>query len=510
MSTPFRIVRLVLLLTAVAGFHGSRTDATTSQSTTLWSPYVEWSVANPSWSGNPFDVVATVAFSHADSGTSHVTEMFYAGGETWKFRFTGTRTGTWSFSSSSSDPELDGLSGTVDVAPNPNPETRGFITSVGNKFARQVDEDGSLEGYLYNVYQDDFAFPGNFWDNLNNRSLDYIRTYPAEAWATEYLELARANGGNTVFIALANQWFEVGARSYNEHNSVDPEFLTFEMLERVITTAHSQGGHLHIWAWGDEARRWTPVGVGGINGTPDRRLQRYIAARLGPLPGWTMGYGFDLEEWVTESQLESWASYLHQHMGWPHLLWARNRFNTQLDTAAYNGQGPNSYDEVLDTITSDLDRPHLEEERFYHERWSKFDMITTRRHFWWYAMAGGMGGHWGLHPSHSSGPYPKPEQLETHRLFWKNRFLLSLAVDNTLTDGYATRAGNTHFIFYKQSTDTVFLDLSSMNGTQPAIAVDTKLHYQEINIGNLDPISQTWTAPYPSDWAIAIGDFGAE
>ena len=75
----------------------------------------------------------------------------------------------------------------------------------------------------------------------------------------------------------------------------------------MVVIAHRNGASLHMWAWGDESRRWTPIGVGGINGTPDRRLQRYIASRLGPLPGWTMGYGFDLQEWVSESQTQAWA-----------------------------------------------------------------------------------------------------------------------------------------------------------------------------------------------------------
>ncbi|KAA3657429.1 MAG: hypothetical protein DWQ04_28170, partial [Chloroflexi bacterium] len=29
------------------------------QSSTLWSPYLEWSLTNSSFSGNPFDLIAT-------------------------------------------------------------------------------------------------------------------------------------------------------------------------------------------------------------------------------------------------------------------------------------------------------------------------------------------------------------------------------------------------------------------------------------------------------------------
>lgn len=508
MATESKNLLVVALLTTIGLATLLGALPSYAQQTTLWSPYVEWSVSNSSWSGNPFDVVATVTFVHPGSGETRVTEMFYTGGETWKFRFTGTRTGTWTFTTSSADAQLNGHSGTVQVAPNADPEIRGFTTTSGNRFARQVDENGALEGFLYNAYMDSIGWPSDYWDFVSDRSLDYIRTFPAETWATNFLAQARDNGSNVIYIAIANQWFQQGALRYNEHNSEDPELKTFAMLERVIATVHSQGGHLQIWAWGDEERKWTSVGVGnGINGVPDRRLQRYIAARLGPLPGWSIGYGFDLHEWVSESQLQSWAQYLHQHMGWPHLLWGRTRDNPELDAIAYGGNGPNSYSQVLNKLNSDLSRPHLEEERFWYTRWNKFDMTTTRRHFWWYAMAGGMGGHWGRHPSASTDPYPNPEQLEAHRLFWKDRFLVDLTVDNNITDGYGIRVANSHFIFYKQDTSSIFMDLSSMNGPQTAIAIDTKLTYQEINLGQLQPFAQTWQAPYNSDWAIAVGSF---
>jgi hypothetical protein len=51
------------------------------------------------------------------------------------------------------------------------------------------------------------------------------------------------------------------------------------------------------------------------------------------------------------------------------------------------------------------------------------------------------------------------------------------------------------------------MDLSIMKDSQPAIAVDTKKVYAEIEIGLLSPQNQTWQAPYLSDWALAIGHF---
>ena len=112
----------------------------------------EWTLENPSWSGNPFDVIARVAFVHSDSDEQQLTQMFYAGANQWKFRFTGTRTGVWRFSTSSSDADLNGHTGTVTVSPRTSSKTKGFLTHLGNKYAIMGDDADHLEGYVYQVF----------------------------------------------------------------------------------------------------------------------------------------------------------------------------------------------------------------------------------------------------------------------------------------------------------------------------------------------------------------------
>ena len=107
-----RIVTVEASNTASTSFSVSCEASFGSRSVVLWE-YEGWSVENASYSGNPFDVIATVTFEHQGSSKSHTTEMFHDGDDTWKFRFTGTRMGTWNFTTSSDDPELDGHSGSV-------------------------------------------------------------------------------------------------------------------------------------------------------------------------------------------------------------------------------------------------------------------------------------------------------------------------------------------------------------------------------------------------------------
>jgi|GEM_PF-5598651 hypothetical protein len=73
-----------------------------------WEP-AEWKVVKTSNIAAPFDLVATVTFTHQGSGEIRRTGMFFAGSKTWSWRFTGTQTGVWNFVSESADSELNGL-----------------------------------------------------------------------------------------------------------------------------------------------------------------------------------------------------------------------------------------------------------------------------------------------------------------------------------------------------------------------------------------------------------------
>ncbi len=487
------------------------------RSGTLWAPYIEWTLDNESYEGNPFDLVATATFVYANEAGSapetRTTEMFYAGGTSWKFRFTGTRTGTWNFTTSSSDADLGKKTGKITISPNTNPGIKGFLRTSGNKFTRQIGENGELEVFLFNVHQSSKA------DDIDALAL-FKNPDPLSA-IDRVINDVKKNGGTVLFPqSPRNRFFDINAEKWNQHSSKNPDMNTFVQLEKVITRVHSQGLHFHFWAWGDEERQETPIGVchtnhvnlphctNGINGVADKRLQRYIAARLGPLPGWTMGYGFDLQEWVSEAQTGEWAKYLHQHFGWQHLLWARGRTHSELDVLSYSGFGNYGYTDATNKLDSDLTRPHLYGERFLYLREDYWGMDGTRQKRWQYAMAGGMGSWWGWYwfPPRE---LPNPEQMRTHKSFWDNRYLFDMLRANELTDGYALKTlSSSHYIFYKENTSSISMNLSGMNGAQSAVAIDTKKEYAEINIGPFTPgDGQVWNAPHPSDWAIAIGIF---
>ena len=94
---------LNLLFEAAAG---SKSRDLGDRMAVMWDP-VEWSIEGRAYSGNPFDVPASVTFTHAGPGQERSTGMFYDGDNTWRFRFTGTRAGRWTFRTSSGMDELN-------------------------------------------------------------------------------------------------------------------------------------------------------------------------------------------------------------------------------------------------------------------------------------------------------------------------------------------------------------------------------------------------------------------
>ncbi|MDB9524843.1 cadherin-like domain-containing protein, partial [Oscillatoria sp. CS-180] len=506
------------------------------RTTEMWE-FTEWDLLNPTFSGNPFDLMGSVTFTHTASGETRTTGIYYDGGEEWSFRFTGDLSGEWTFQTQSTDSDLNGFTGSVDVSTNDDPNIQGFLTHVGNKFAIQTADANTLEGYLPNVYM--------------NQNEHFKQGALGQGWSsadtTAYLNDARNSGFETLYFQVNNNWFSLGAEARTEHDSRNPDLDTFQILEQIIVDVHQQGGRVHFWAWGDEDRQWTPID--GINSAADQRLQRYLAARLGPLPGWSMGYAFDTQEFTNDNQMDFWANNLLSLMGWDHLLFARGYaaapgldivdptnnndwVATALSGHSYSSKGNNqpglqtspvgplNIEEVIADINSDSTKPHFYEERFTHNRsfvgsttGVTYDVDQTRRTLWWQAMAGGVAGWYGFfdRSGNEGPPYPNLEQLRTHQTFWtgNGRFTLDLEQANDLADSPNTyllkRSDDSRYIIYGEDVDAIQVDLPNLVGATNVIAVDTKAEYQEINFGVIEPGNdRQLLLPYLSDWALVV------
>jgi hypothetical protein len=507
---------------------------------------VEYTLTNATWSGNAFDLVATVTFTHA--GGTRTTEMFYTGSDIWKFRFTGTQTGVWEFTTSSRDVDLDGHTGLITVTPRVDLRVKGFLTHVGNKYTIMEEDVHHREGYVYQVFMNQQDY------EQQHEHHSRILEHPSRSnLIPEYWRNTRENGFDIYFFAVFYSWFRMGALSISDFSgSADPDLeqpdpALFDILESAIKYAHQRGGRTHIRAWGDNDRKQTPNHLhDGFRGKRHQRLIRYMAARLGPLPGWSMNFGFDTVEMPNaEADTAWWADEMNRRMGWPHILTSRGWEDDSFGAHSYAGfggnpydlettdKGPADYEEIKQHIEAHSGKPSIYEERHTYNRWNcwpgrvldrnRLDEIGCRRLIWWQAMAGGMGGFFGhfserfnrygpFRPDGPCGYHPESlkQAFRTYREFWKHgRLKLSMSPDNsrvTGATGYClVAADKRHFIAFAEDADSVTLDLRDMADSQTIVAVDARVDYREIDKGRLRAGVHTIRFASTSDWVLAVG-----
>ena len=485
-----------------------------------WFPYLEWTLPNPTSEVNPFDLRGLVEFKHDSSGEVIRTEMFYAGNQRWAFRFTGTLAGNWSFTTSSDDEDLDGHGGKVTINRNPRSNAHGFLRKFETKWGWQ----GTETAFIPQLVMWDYIAPGNSPKTFHNKP------GMIERLIQEFIVEHGFSGFHLPVVG--GRWFDINAESDAvEESMTEPDLRTFEAIELLITKTHGAGGVVHIWPWGDHQREQTPRSLqGGRGGRIDQRWQRYVAARLGPIPGWSMGYGFDLDEYIDADELEEWRDTMHQYMGWPHFLGGRPegpnhgtdhasnaKWNEGLDYSSYEHHRP-SYEVYLAAVAALPGQPVMSEDRFRirESRYPEKDYSPDRllQGLYHSTMAGGVGNIWGIDPELSAGGvFPNKEQIKTWSVFFheKGRFLADMRPANNLTTDANTCVLESEsarsMVVYRESAKSVQIDLSGFPGALPALAVDIRKTYEEVDLGKLLAEKQTIALPVQSDWVIAVGSF---
>jgi hypothetical protein len=257
------------------------------------------------------------------------------------------------------------------------------------------------------------------------------------------------------------------------------------------------------------------------------------------MPGWSMGYGFDLDEWAGANtqpgrQIEPWHDFILDQSGYDHLLGGRSdgpnigddpnndvldhtsdrQYHVNLGYAGYEHWEP-TYDVYRAAMATFDDKPIFSEDRFRIRRGGggkDYTKEQTRQGLWLSTMAGGVANIWGnLSPDDNAGssPYDNAEQLKTYGTFFfdNDRFRLGMTVDNDLTDAddhYVLRDGDELLVVYAEGTDEVAIDLSGFDVPLAVIAVDAMQAYEEIDLGQFDAARVTIDLPASGNWALAI------
>lgn len=550
-----KVVRggLIVVVTAVMTFVNLANAALPDREALLNEPYVEWTLAYEGDDGNPYDVISYALFTHEKSGVTKRSLMFYDGDGNWRFRFTGTRLGRWTITTTGPG-VLGGRTGAVVVHETPEPRN-GFLGSEGRAWIWL----GANRTFVPQLVMNEP--PSAYW---RDGTLDVDKI---ESHLKEFIVETGFTGFH--FDSGCGRWFDIEAYEGHETHE-NPDLRTFEFFDEFLVRSYRAGAATHIWLWSGGTRN-----IGGSMSEPYQRIVRYVAARLGPIPGWSMGYSYDMEFWSRNpvAEIQPWYDFMKEQLGgWPIILGARadeydmtneemqrgigsETRHRPLSEVYWKGDYVGHYDYrvaypwYVKVLESD-DKPHFSEDRFrirHNERFMGKDYTPemTVRGLWHSTMAGGVANIWGnLRPHDNtrrgSMPYDNnaegnirgvsfrvniKDQIKTYSRFWfaEKRFSSELVIDNRLTDNKIgvefllddivpisvclRDEGYQRYIFYSEETQHIRMDLSGSDSPLLAVAVDAKQPYQEINLGRLDPKEHVWEAPHPSHWAIAVGDF---
>jgi hypothetical protein len=477
-----------------------------ARTSTLWSDYLEWTLSAAVDRDDPFTVDARAVFTHDPSGEQISTGIFFMGGDNWSFRFANSRIGSWSCETFSDIDALNGWHTRIEVDPGTSPH--GTLTHINHWWT--WSESGEVIVPQLVMY----GSPDTFRNQPEKIDRD-IETFFG------------GHGFNGFHVPVFCRWLDIHKESHPEFEEPDPvpDVRTFEALELLIQKTRAAGGIVHLWLWGDNdaGHQMTPMrdDWGGKQGRVAQRLYRYIAARLGPVTGWSMGYGFDLEHWVDEADLRTWHEIMSTHMGWPHPLGGRSgrpkdateleQIFDGLDYAGYTHHRP-VYEDYRAVVRAHPDKPVFSEDRFRIRVPSRFsfkdyDEVATRKGLWHSTMAGGVANIWGkMAEGESNGesvPFPNMEQILAAARFFQGRLSARMEVVDEVLDGVCLMDQNEGtFIFYKEDTDTLRIELPNA-GSYESIVVDACSPYAEttthVKAGN-----QTLQFPRKSDWGIAI------
>lgn len=390
-----------------------------------------------------------------ESGEAYQVLTFRENNQT-KFRFTPTQQGVWTFSTG----------GEIAINADRPAYAKGFVTAAGNKWIRSATQAAFVPQFLmYNKFDD------------------------LDAGLDEFVE---GHGFSGFHITNLRDFMR------------NPSYF-----EAVVLKTYRRGGVTHFWLWGDEQRSLTP----STYDVDTDLLYAEIAARLAPLPGWTVGYGFDLFEWSTASEIESFREKLRADCSYHHMVGARGHKNEyteisdELDYASWEWHRP-SYSDYKDHLEHSEQRPAFSEDRF--RIWESiypgdYSPELTYQGLWDSTMAGGVANIWGhqLEGEDFSEPYPNKEEIKTYSTFISATFSADMRPDNALVNQGRCLRGSKSAICYSQQPKDIRFTLDDIEMPVQIVAVDTRKAYRAIELSVSDAAFD-WQPPYPSDWAFHI------
>lgn len=309
--------RTLLLVALLLTCHPLPASAQQSKEVELYH-WVDFPIKAPNAASGVarWDVEGSCTWTHEGSSVRHTSLLWYSGsGDTYVYRFGGSLQGRWTGATDSPVAALDGLKMTVEVTPSSNPKRTGWSGRRSDEPTAWTHQQGP-EGALVKCTPILIMMPGvRHWFD------DPVRM---RAFIAEFNDNHGFNGGH--ISTIGRGWFEVDSTGSLRTAPAAPDVNTFAALEAAAAEWSERGGWLHLWMWGKGDSGDFANLPGGYEGAQSRRINRYVAARLGPVPGWSMGLGWDVEFWADRAKIKWWLDDLIPQLGgWHH--WIGHRYS---------------------------------------------------------------------------------------------------------------------------------------------------------------------------------------
>jgi len=331
--------------------------------------------SNTTYAGNPFELEIDASFTHVPSGTTLTIPGYYAGNDQWKVAFMPTLIGAWNYTTFSSDPDLDGVTGSVNVTPSSHPGFFGADPQNPRKWKL------SNAGYVIPM-----ALRMEFFFN-NGSASDWQQ-------AVEFL----ADDVDGLMYDTRLQDESTSQMLVFDGNWQNHEFdlsLWDRMEERMnVLSSFGRGAYIMFYADDTGTPAW-----GGQSAT-EALLIRYAIARLGSYPIVMWDVGIDIDEYRNNNDIDWFGDQLAALDAYDHPRSSRRGGGSGsivMDAQNYEGRGDRT------AIISDMigyfqsaNLPTVMSDSWGENRPShpskNFEPADLRRAFWKTLVAGGLGG----------------------------------------------------------------------------------------------------------------------
>ena len=257
--------------------------ALSQQSVEQWKRF-DVSLANSSWSGNPFDIVLTADFTHVDTGSVKTQFGFYAGNDTWKIYFMPDNTGSWAYATTSADSDLNNLSGSFQATA---PTISGQIKPSDKLWRLSSGEVISPTILAVGPYVRESSI---------SESQDLVDWASSVAGAT-YLgtTLLNFSGDDPYTESQEDRMYIDGSGE-----GVDFYLPAWDRSNEFYDAVRDANMGHYIMIYSDDGSspntHGIPAGSGGSISNTELRLFRYLVARFAPYPKVIWDSGIDIGE----------------------------------------------------------------------------------------------------------------------------------------------------------------------------------------------------------------------